>query len=392
MISPIGVIGVKPRGGVSLGVALASLLMLAACDNKPAGVSGDIGRVTPRVSDAALAAGEPEMALRVANLILERDPGNVQAMITRANALYAMGDLTGAGTAYRAATTSDPSSAIAWLGLGRVLLRSDPHAAALAFQTAVARAPDNAAGWNNLGIARDLENQHDEAQLAYRRSLALAPRVENVQVNLGLSLALSGHGPEAVALLRPLAMRPGAPQIWRDDFEVARAAAGDAGAFVPPPPALAAEPPSTPPAITTRAAAAPPSALPPITVQPPPTAPVAIPGSPEAVAAVASPAPDATAADTPAPSTGSPAPAPPEALYVQLATFDSEARARLAWRQLLARMPQLVSQHTPTVAAAEVHGRVYWRLRTGGFASLDEARKFCTQVRAIGWAHGCWVP
>src|ERR1035437_5341806 len=277
MISLIGVVGVKPRGGVSLGVDLASLLMLAACGNKPAGLSGDIGRVTPRVSDAALAAGEPEMALRVANLILERDPGNVQAMITRANALYAMGDLTGAGTAYRAATTSDPSSAIAWLGLGRVLLRSDPHAAALAFQTAVARAPDNAAGWNNLGIARDLENQHDEAQLAYRRSLALAPRVENVQVNLGLSLALSGHGPEAVALLRPLATRPGAPQIWRDDFEVARAAAGDAGAFVPPSPALTAtaEPPPTPPA-----AAAPPVALPPITVQPPPITPVAIPASP----------------------------------------------------------------------------------------------------------------
>jgi Flp pilus assembly protein TadD len=334
--------------------------MLAACD-RPAGLSSDTGRLSPGVGNAALAEGESDMALHVANFVLEKDPGNVQAMITRANALYATGDMAGADTAYRAATTSDPSSVIAWLGLGRVLLRSDPHAAALAFQTVVARAPDNAVGWNNLGIAHDLEGQHDEAQIAYRRSLALAPGAEDVQANLGLSLALSGHAPEAVALLRPLATRPGAPQIWRDDFEVARAAARDDAAAT-----ISASP---------KAAEA--------------LAEMSETSRPPGMAVAAAPAPEATAADTPAPSTGLPA---SEAAYVQLAALDSEAQARSAWRQLLARMPRLIGRHTPTIVTAEVRGRVFWRLRTGGFANIDEARRFCTQVRALGWSHGCWVP
>jgi hypothetical protein len=46
-----------------------------------------------RVADAALAVGAPEVALRVADLTLAREPHSSLALIAKGDALYAMGEL-----------------------------------------------------------------------------------------------------------------------------------------------------------------------------------------------------------------------------------------------------------------------------------------------------------
>ena len=80
--------------------------------------------------------------------------------------------------------------------------------AEIAFRKAIERAPKDAAALNNLGIALDLQDRHDEAQAAYQAALTRRPSMTAAQVNLGLSLALAGATDRAVAILQPLASDP----------------------------------------------------------------------------------------------------------------------------------------------------------------------------------------
>jgi Flp pilus assembly protein TadD len=74
--------------------------------------------------------------------------------------------------------------------------------------------------------------------------------------------------------------------------------------------------------------------------------------------------------------------------YVQVASLISEPDAMFEWHRLDKRMPELLNGREPTVTRTEVHGRIYWRLRTFGFASMDEARDLCGRLKTAGL--GCW--
>ena len=70
-------------------------------------------------------------------------------------------------------------------------------------------------------MARDVQGHHAAAQDAYRLALGAAPAFTAAQVNLGLSLALSGNADEAVRQLRPLAAAPDAAPLVRQDLALA---------------------------------------------------------------------------------------------------------------------------------------------------------------------------
>ena len=95
------------------------------------------------------------------------------------------------------------------------------------FRRASEAAPDDAASMNDLGIALDLQEKHDEAQAAYHAALARQPAMIAAQVNLGLSLALGGAPDRALAILRPLASDPDADGRVRGNLAVALSLAGD---------------------------------------------------------------------------------------------------------------------------------------------------------------------
>ncbi|HTN11245.1 MAG TPA: hypothetical protein VL154_09765, partial [Acetobacteraceae bacterium] len=67
--------------------ALLGTLALAGCA-RPGPTEG---MPTPRLADAALEAGYPQMALSVADHILARDPRNVPALVARGDALLNSG-------------------------------------------------------------------------------------------------------------------------------------------------------------------------------------------------------------------------------------------------------------------------------------------------------------
>jgi Flp pilus assembly protein TadD len=186
-----------------------------------------IRQPTLRVADAALASGAPDLALRVTDIVLAKHPGNTQALITRGNALYALGWGDMAQAAYRAAIATDPTALSAEVGLGRTLAKSDPRSAEAAFLSALNRDRYNIVALNNLGVVRDLQGRNAEAQEAYNEALTVAPSSADVQINLGTSLALSGRSAEAVQLLRGVAAVPGATRAWRHELLAGLTLAGD---------------------------------------------------------------------------------------------------------------------------------------------------------------------
>ncbi|HEY1933222.1 MAG TPA: SPOR domain-containing protein [Acetobacteraceae bacterium] len=79
----------------------------------------------------------------------------------------------------------------------------------------------------------------------------------------------------------------------------------------------------------------------------------------------------------------------PQATTVQLAAAGTAQNAVQAWQALQKRLPRLVRGHPPEVSSADVNGRMVWRLRTRGFATIAEADSFCARVRAA--KSNCWV-
>ncbi len=184
------------------------------------------GPDTLNVADAAIAGGDPAMALSVSQSVLQSDPNNLDALIHEGDAYYALQRCPDAIAAYTLALNFNPKSSEAETGIGRCEIKTDPKAAELALLRAIQDAPQNAAALNDLGIARDLQGNFAGAIGPYQQALLASPGLTAVEVNLGLSLALSGNGAEALQYLGPLAMSPDATPKIRQNYAAALVASG----------------------------------------------------------------------------------------------------------------------------------------------------------------------
>lgn len=227
----------RPTGAkASRAAALGALLLLGACAGTNRADMLTKGEGTSargvRVAGAALAGGIPEAALHATRQVLERDPGNVDALMKQADALTELGRPDAAAEAYRRVLGRDASPSReqareARIGLGRVDLAAGRGAQAEAtYRAMVADSPDNAAAHSGLGIALDLQGRHRDAQAEYRKSLALTDS-DGTRANLGLSLAMAGDSTGAVEMLRPIAADPAASTKVRHNLAFALELAGD---------------------------------------------------------------------------------------------------------------------------------------------------------------------
>jgi Flp pilus assembly protein TadD len=206
-----------------LGRIILFTLLLSACARTPQSPS----QPGANLAETALRGGSPQVALQLANDVLAREPNNVQVLRVQGDALTALGRLGEAEASFRRLLQLDPASVPARVGLGRCLLARDPAGAEPLFLEASKKDPHNPVALNDLGIARDLQRHHAEAQAAYRQALAADPQMSAAQVNLALSLAMSEQTGEAVNLLRPMAQERGAPQKLRQNLAAALAMGGD---------------------------------------------------------------------------------------------------------------------------------------------------------------------
>jgi Flp pilus assembly protein TadD len=205
-------------------LVLVSLLAIAGCSSHdPQGLSA---KQEASVGEAALTAGNPEVALHLADEMLVRDPDDAGALTRRGVALTALGRLQEARESLGKAVTIQPHTVATLLALGRVQLPVDPAAAEATFHSVLQQNARHAAALNNLGIARDLQGHHVDAEDAFRAALAAEPDMTAAQVNLALCLAIRGQGAEAIGLLRPLADHPGATRKVQEDYAAVLAMTG----------------------------------------------------------------------------------------------------------------------------------------------------------------------
>jgi Flp pilus assembly protein TadD len=205
-------------------VAMVSLLAACSSQNKTTMNTGLPGL---NVAHAALEGGSPAVALNVSDAILVKNPKDTGALLSKADALVMLNRLGEAESAYTTALTINPGSVPALIGLARLNLRTDPVQAQAMFLDVVRRQPHNTVALNDLGIAYDLQGNHRAAQDAYRKALGLDPNLRATEVNLALSMALSGHAQAAVRMLRPAAADPDASRRVRHDLAAALELSGD---------------------------------------------------------------------------------------------------------------------------------------------------------------------
>ncbi|MDE8345095.1 MAG: SPOR domain-containing protein [Acidocella sp.] len=415
---------------ISPGVCLISALLLAACaQTQQTAQTGQgaapIGTNTLNVADAAIAGGDPTMALSVSQSVLATDPGNIDALEHEGDAYYALGRCPAAEAAYILALKQNPTATEAQTGVGRCLLKTDPHMAEQAFAQAVRDDPGNADALNDLGIARDLQGNFAGAVGPYQQALLANPALTAAEVNLGLSLALSGNGPEALQYLGPLATSAQATPKIREDYAAALVATGRvaearhvlsvdlppeqvataldgyaaliAASQAAPPPAAPAPTVST---VTTTPVMAAAPMIAPQAPAPSKPAPVYVPDNSTAAYTGPSPIPVTASSSTPAPPPAqavpaAPVPAKPSASVaptgagasVQLGALNSPVDAETAWRQISGAQPALFTGKEPQIEPVMISGKTYYRLRVGGFASEAQAARFCGAVVSAG--HVC---
>ena len=209
-----------------LPLVLALLLGVAGCSSS-SNLLNESAKQDAAVGEAALTAGTPGIALRLADETLAANPADAGALTRRGLALTELGRLEEARESLAKAVATDPHNQRALLALGRVELPTDPAAAETTLQTALHLNGQNAAILNNLGIARDLQGHHVQAEAAYRAALAVSPEMTATRVNLALCLAFQGQGAKAIGLLRPLAEDPAATRKVREDYATVLVMAGE---------------------------------------------------------------------------------------------------------------------------------------------------------------------
>jgi Flp pilus assembly protein TadD len=163
-----------------------------------------------RAGDSAMADGAVGSAIafyRRASDLAPKDPAPVTRL---GEALAKAGATAAAFDAYGDAHLRNPHSAAIDLALGRLALSLGRPQEAIRQFEAAQREHEDATAWNGLGVAQDALGDHAAAQADYRKGLALKPGDRSLRNNLGLSQALAGQFPAAIATLSDLVAEPGA--------------------------------------------------------------------------------------------------------------------------------------------------------------------------------------
>jgi Flp pilus assembly protein TadD len=218
----------RGRSALGLFFSTLSVLVLASCAGAPinldpGNVNGrDGGGPVPtypmlmRIGAAAQAGGDLPNAVGVYRRAAELAPQEPAPLIAAGDALLQMGSVNEAIVSYNQALVRPGDTQGAQVGLAKAFLRTGkPQLALTPLSKALEASPEDPKLLLLLGVLRDLEGQHSEAQAYYRDGLARAPGDRGLTTNLALSLVVSGDYSNAIAVLQPVAMAPTASPYER---------------------------------------------------------------------------------------------------------------------------------------------------------------------------------
>ncbi len=216
---------INKRAALSGGILLMAALMASGCASNP-GMMKDTAHEgsaettdkaeAMRQGDAALQAGNMDLALFHYVKVMNADPKNVDALYRIAAIHSAKGNLMLAEHAYLELLQIDTKHAGALEGLGLVLLRKKEYAAAAEKLAAAVKAdPERWRAHNGLGILADLHKDYAGAAKHYEAALQVRPDMPMLLNNYGYSRYLAGDWPGARSYFeKAINKEPKYQQAW----------------------------------------------------------------------------------------------------------------------------------------------------------------------------------
>lgn len=161
---------------------------------------------------------------------VKKRPGNARARVLYGIALEGAGRRTEAEGHYKQAIALRPDEAAGYNNLGLLLLEEEKLAEAeYYYAQAVKRATDNLGVlYSNYGLALARAGKYSAAISHYRKAMALGYRDAPVYNNLGIALKRTGRIPEAMEYFKKaLSILPDYPQAREELADILTTTAGD---------------------------------------------------------------------------------------------------------------------------------------------------------------------
>lgn len=161
--------------------------------------SNEVTPVILALPEAAYEAGHYDDALRLYRELLVRDPNNNRVKLGIADCELASNNPSDANQLYEQLTNDPSIHARVLQGQGIALLRLGQNGLAeKALKEAVTADATLWRAWNALGALYDANQKWGDANQAYAKALALAPRSAAINNNLGFSLISQGKLDQAI--------------------------------------------------------------------------------------------------------------------------------------------------------------------------------------------------
>lgn len=142
--------------------------------------------------------GRMELALPAWDKAIRLDPQFIDAMSSKAHALWTSGQYTEAEALCRRALAINPDFRDAQMNLGNALASQGQYEDALAIWRALTdKSPNDAQAWNNIGNALRETGRLKDAEEACRKALEVDPRLVYAMNNLGNTLRDQGRPQDA---------------------------------------------------------------------------------------------------------------------------------------------------------------------------------------------------
>lgn len=180
-----------------------------------------------RVAERTRGAGDVETAIGLYRRVHELRPGEIEPLLRLGSALSEVGAHQEALDTFRAALKIGPENPEALRGLGAAYVGLNLPRMAIEPLERIAEARVDPRIEAALGLAYDMLGNHMVAQSRYQRGLSESPNHMSLRNNLGLSYALTGDMPAAIATLRGVVDTPGATPRHRQNLALVYGLAGE---------------------------------------------------------------------------------------------------------------------------------------------------------------------
>jgi Flp pilus assembly protein TadD/cell division septation protein DedD len=183
-----------------------------------------------RIADQARAAGDLGTAATLYRRVHDITPTDPRPVCALGSVLTDLHAYTEAVDTYRTGVQMNPNPVMGecYRGLAIVLLLlNQPDVALDTLQQAIARAPQDGRLYSAMGVTHDLMGRHDLAQQDYQKGMKLMPQSTGLRNNYGLSLALAGDYPAAIAALTELTLDSNASPRHKLNLALVYGLAGD---------------------------------------------------------------------------------------------------------------------------------------------------------------------